>query len=99
MSVIGGMFSIGMKDMNQYYASVKKMNNKIIEYINGMEVVKVFNRGGESYKKYANSDIEYRDFTFAGEFRRGKSMLAKPLVHFYNLSAGEILIGGQDITK
>ncbi len=29
--------------------SAQKMNNTIIEYINGMEVVKVFNRESESY--------------------------------------------------
>ena len=28
------------------------MNNTIVEYINGMEVVKVFNRDGESYKRF-----------------------------------------------
>ena len=28
------------------------MNNTIVEYINGMEVVKVFNRDGESYHRF-----------------------------------------------
>lgn len=40
------MFQIGAKDMDHYYMSARKMNNTIIEYINGMEVVKVFNRDG-----------------------------------------------------
>jgi len=28
------------------------MNNTIVEYVNGMEVVKVFNKSGESYEKF-----------------------------------------------
>ena len=30
------MMSIGMKDMNNYYESAARMNNTIIEYVNGM---------------------------------------------------------------
>jgi ATP-binding cassette subfamily B protein len=30
--------------MGAYYAAGQRMNNTIVEYINGMEVVKVFNR-------------------------------------------------------
>ncbi len=41
MFAMGAMFKIGMKEMNNYYAAALKMNNTIIEYINGMEVVKV----------------------------------------------------------
>ncbi|MDD3403232.1 MAG: ABC transporter ATP-binding protein [Hespellia sp.] len=59
------MFKIGAKDMENYYMSAQKMNNTIIEYINGMEVVKVFNRDGESYKKYEKRVTDYRDFTLA----------------------------------
>ena len=35
------MYSVGMKKMGPYYMAGQKMNNTIIEYINGMEVVKV----------------------------------------------------------
>ncbi|MDD2981517.1 MAG: ABC transporter ATP-binding protein [Hespellia sp.] len=59
------MFQIGAKDMKNYYMAAQKMNNTIIEYINGMEVVKVFNRDGESYRKYEKSVMNYRDFTLA----------------------------------
>ena len=41
------------------------MNNTIIEYVNGMEVVKVFNRDGESYHRFENDIRGYRDFTLA----------------------------------
>ena len=37
----------------------------IVEYINGMEVVKVFNRDGESYKRFEQDVRGYRDFTLA----------------------------------
>ena len=39
------------------------MNNTIIEYVNGMEVVKVFGRDGDSYKRYKKDVEAYRDFT------------------------------------
>ena len=39
------------------------MNNTIVEYINGMEVVKVFNRDGESYHRFETDVKNYRDFT------------------------------------
>ncbi|MCR5385105.1 MAG: ABC transporter ATP-binding protein/permease [Saccharofermentans sp.] len=57
------MFGSCMKKMNEYYAAAAKMNNTIIEYVNGMEVVKVFNRHEESFKKYKTDIINYRDYT------------------------------------
>ena len=60
---MGTMFSVGTKYMNDYYTARVKMNNTIIEYINGMEVVKVFNKDMDSYKKYREDVINYRDFT------------------------------------
>ena len=63
MFAMGMMFKSGMSKMNDYYTAATKMNNTIIEYINGMEVVKVFGRDGESYKRYENDIKSYRDFT------------------------------------
>ncbi|MDU6336277.1 ABC transporter ATP-binding protein [Clostridium sporogenes] len=57
------MYSIGMKEMGGYYQAGQVMNNTIIEYINGMEVVKVFNREGESYAKFKGDVLNYRDLT------------------------------------
>lgn len=59
------MYKIGMKDMGNYYAAARKMNNTIVEYINGMEVVKVFNRDVESYHRFEGDVKSYRDFTLA----------------------------------
>lgn len=39
------------------------MNNTIIEYINGMEVVKVFNKDAESYERFRKDISDYRDYT------------------------------------
>ena len=46
------MYSVGMKKMGPYYMAGQKMNNTIIEYINGMEVVKVFNKDADSYERF-----------------------------------------------
>lgn len=60
---MGMMFKVGMSRMNAYYSAAAKMNNTIIEYINGMEVVKVFNRDGESYERFEHDINYYRDMT------------------------------------
>ena len=65
MFAMGMMFKAGTAKMGAYYAAGAKMNNTIIEYINGMEVVKVFNRDGESYARLENDITSYRDFTLA----------------------------------
>lgn len=62
---MGMMFKSGITRMNDYYASATKMNNTIVEYVNGMEVVKVFGRDGESYQRFETDVKSYRDFTLA----------------------------------
>lgn len=62
---MGMMFQAGTSKMDAYYAAAAKMNNTIVEYINGMEVVKVFNKDGESYKRFETDAMSYRDFTLA----------------------------------
>ncbi len=63
MFAMGMMMKSGFEKMNAYYESAAKMNNTIIEYVNGMEVVKVFNKDGESYKRFGDMVKDYRDFT------------------------------------
>lgn len=65
LAAMGMMFKMGTERMNAYYTASAKMNATIIEYVNGMEVVKVFGRDGESYKRYENDIKSYRDFTLA----------------------------------
>lgn len=57
------MYSVGMKKMGPYYMAGQKMNNTIIEYINGMEVVKVINKDAESYERFRKDISDYRDYT------------------------------------
>jgi len=65
MIAMGMMMHQGMSKMNAYYESAARMNNTIIEYVNGMEVVKVFNKDGDSYKRFGDVVRSYRDFTIA----------------------------------
>ena len=65
MFAMGMMMKSGMEKMNDYYESATRMNNTIIEYVNGMEVVKVFNKDGDSYKRFGEVVRGYRDFTLA----------------------------------
>ena len=59
------MYSAGMKKMGPYYMASGKMNNTIIEYVNGMEVVKVFNKQTESYQRFSKDVGDYRDYALA----------------------------------
>ncbi|MGF0095503.1 ABC transporter ATP-binding protein [Peptoniphilus sp. SGI.035] len=57
---IGGFFMSGpMKRMKVKFPQAVKigqdMNNSIVEYINGIEVIKTFNQGEKSYKKYSEN--------------------------------------------
>lgn len=65
MAAMGMMMKSGFEKMNDYYESAAKMNNTIIEYVNGMEVVKVFNKDGDSYRRFGDVVRDYRDFTIA----------------------------------
>lgn len=57
------MFKIGMKTMPEYYASGSRLNSTIVEYISGMEVIKIFGQTTESYKRYADAVKNYKDKT------------------------------------
>lgn len=63
MVAMGMMYSIGTKQMGAYYQAGQTMNNTIIEYIHGMEVVKVFNKSGDSYERFRQDVLNYRDYT------------------------------------
>ncbi|MBR4574274.1 MAG: ABC transporter ATP-binding protein [Lachnospiraceae bacterium] len=65
MFAMGMMMKSGFEKMNDYYESAAVMNNTVIEYVNGMEVVKVFNKDGDSYRRFGEVVRNYRDFTIA----------------------------------
>ena len=53
----------GMKGMKGYYAASKEMNENIIEYVSGMEVIKVFNQTTTSFHKFSSSVEKYKQYT------------------------------------
>ena len=55
------MYSIGIDKMGSYFAATKRLNNTIIEYVNGMEVVRIFNRQKDSGEKFEHAVVSYRD--------------------------------------
>ena len=55
-------FQISGKNFDKYNASNAAMNSTIVEYIEGIEVIKAFGRTGASYDKYAKSITDYRTF-------------------------------------
>jgi ATP-binding cassette subfamily B protein len=59
------MVSDGLKRMKPWYAANEHMTNTIIEYISGMEVIKVFGQQSRSFKKYSDAAEHYRDKTLA----------------------------------
>ena len=65
LAASGQMYALGMDQMSSYFAAAKRLNNTIIEYVNGMEAVRIFNRQGEVGRKYAGAVSGYRDFALA----------------------------------
>ena len=59
------MMNYGMKAMPKYYAALDHMNETIIEYVGGMEVIKVFGKTSGSFEKLKNSVLHARDLTYA----------------------------------
>ena len=55
-------FKISGKNFDKYNNSNAVMNSTIVEYIEGIEVIKAFGRSGVSYEKYANAINAYRTF-------------------------------------
>lgn len=55
-------FVISGKSFEIYNASNERMNSAIVEYIEGIEVIKAFGRAGVSYEKYAKAITDFRTF-------------------------------------
>ena len=55
-------FVISGKSFQVYDESNAAMNSAIVEYIEGIEVIKAFGRAGVSYEKYAKSITDFRTF-------------------------------------
>ena len=53
---------ISGKSFTQYDKSNAHMNSTIVEYIEGIEVIKAFGRAGTSYEKYSKAILDYKKF-------------------------------------
>ena len=62
--LMGLMMNSGKIKMPKYFESIDNLNSTIVEYINAMEVVKIFNKTDASFVKYKKSVTDARDFTF-----------------------------------
>ena len=59
---MGLTFQISGSSFTQYDRSASHMNSAIVEYIEGIEVIKAFGRSGVSYEKYAGAITDFRTF-------------------------------------
>ena len=59
--------AFGMRTYNKNYAAYMEanahVNSVIVEYVEGIQVVKAFSQGERSYQKFANAVRSFRDFT------------------------------------
>lgn len=60
-------FAMMMKDFNRLYADYMESNNYvngvIVEYVEGIEVIKAFNQSSSSYEKFAKAVQSFKDYT------------------------------------
>ena len=59
---MGLTFQISGDSFSRYDRSSNDMNSAIVEYIEGIEVIKAFGRAGVSYEKYAAAITNFRTF-------------------------------------
>lgn len=57
------MMKSGVKKMPLYYESGARLNNAVVEYVSGMEVIKIFGQTTSSFKKYSDTVENYKVFT------------------------------------
>lgn len=55
-------FKISGKNFDKYNSSNAAMNSTIVEYVEGIEVIKAFGRSGSSYEKFSKAIKEYKTF-------------------------------------
>lgn len=59
---MGLTYKISGKNFEKYNKSNTYMNSVIVEYVEGIEVIKNFGRTGSSYEKFYNAVTDYRNF-------------------------------------
>ncbi len=59
---MGLTFKISGKNYDTYNESLSRMNSNIVEYVEGIQVIKAFGRTGESYGKFSSAILNYKTF-------------------------------------
>mgnify|MGYP002521266442 CR=1 FL=1 len=59
---MGLTFKISGQNFTKYDKANNYMNSTVVEYIEGIEVIKAFGRAGVSYEKYAGAITDFRTF-------------------------------------
>lgn len=63
----GAVYAVMMKNFNTQYAAYMKASNHVnsvmVEYVEGIEVIKAFNKSGSSYEKFVKSVEDFKKFT------------------------------------
>lgn len=74
-----------MKNYNSQYAAYMEANNHvnniIIEYVEGIEVVKAFNQSTSSYEKFVGAVKSFKDFTL--NWFKSTSAVIKNVLHLW----------------
>lgn len=94
--LMGNMYKKSVKKMIAYYEAAKNMSGNIVEYVGGIEVIKIFNRNDSSYEKLTKSVYNYRDFTLDW-FRESYTYMAvvnalTPTLSFLVLPLGILML-------
>ncbi|MCR5208917.1 MAG: ABC transporter ATP-binding protein/permease [Lachnospiraceae bacterium] len=55
-------FKLSGRNMTKYQEANANMGSMIVEYVEGIEVIKAFGKTGVSYEKFAGAIRDYRDF-------------------------------------
>ncbi len=55
-------FKLSGKNMEKYQTANAHMSSVIVEYVEGIEVIKAFGKAGVSYEKFAGSITDYKNF-------------------------------------
>ncbi|MCJ0405311.1 ABC transporter ATP-binding protein [Clostridioides difficile] len=95
-----------MKNFNSQYAAYMEANNHvnsiIIEYVEGIEVVKAFNQSTSSYDKFVGAVQSFKDFTlawFKGTWKSMNLMMAiMPTTLLGVLPIGLLLVQSESIS-
>ena len=63
MSPMAYMMKVGLEKMPKFYESRSILNNNLIEFVSGMEVIKIFNKTDRTYGKLYDSIMNALNFT------------------------------------